>query len=90
MRSAKETAVSDDHDEEQGPLEVGRMRESLRERNGEQEREQHLHARQRDAQLVEQLDQLAANTLAVVLVRTATASHPWVTHGSLLSRRCGT
>ena len=50
-------------------LQLRRLGEALRERDGEQEREKHLHARQRDAQLVQQLDQLAVDPLLVRLLR---------------------
>ncbi len=42
------------------------LREPVGERNREQEREEHLHPGQRDAQLVEQLDQLAVVTVLLV------------------------
>ena len=38
--------------------------EALLKRDGQQEAEEHLHARHDDAQLVEQLDQLAVEPLA--------------------------
>ena len=43
--------------------------EALRERDGEQEGEEHLHAGERDAQLVEELDQLAVDPLLIALSR---------------------
>ena len=46
-------------------LQVGHLREALRERDGEQEGEEHLHAGKRHAQLVEELDQLAVDPLLV-------------------------
>src|SRR3712207_4572387 len=44
-------------------------REPLREREREEEREQHLHAGQRDPELVQELDQLAVEPARLVLVR---------------------
>ena len=53
--------------EEHPPVPRVQLREALRERDAQQEREQHLHARQGHAQLVEQLDQLAVGPLTRVL-----------------------
>ena len=50
-------------------LQVGHLRETLGERDGEQEREEHLHAGERHPQLIEQLDQLAVDPLLVALAR---------------------
>ena len=50
-------------------LQVGRLLEALRERNGEQEREQHLDAGERHPQLIEELDQLPVDALLVCLLR---------------------
>jgi hypothetical protein len=46
-----------------------KLGEPLLERHREQEREQHLHARQGDADLVEELDQLPVDPLFVRLLR---------------------
>jgi hypothetical protein len=48
-------------------VEVAELREAVRERHREQEGEQHLHARQRHTELVEQLDQLSVVTLVGAL-----------------------
>ena len=56
---------------EQVPLEQGRLLEALRERHGEQEREQDLHAGERDPQLLQELGHLAIaldRLLAAVVV----------------------
>ncbi len=50
-------------------LQVRRLLEALRKRDGEQEREQHLDAGERHPQLVEELDQLAVDPLLVRLLR---------------------
>jgi hypothetical protein len=49
--------------EEDVPSRLAQLRKAVCERDGEQEGEQHLNARQRDAQLVEELDQLAVVAL---------------------------
>ena len=48
-------------------LEVGDPLEPLGERHREQEREQHLHAGERDPQLVQELDQLTVNSFLLGL-----------------------
>jgi len=55
-------------DEEDVALELGDARPAVRERDGEQEREQHLHAGEHDAELVEELDQLAVEIVLVALL----------------------
>ena len=45
-----------------------RMQKALLERDGEQEREEHLHARQRDAQLLQELGEVAVRPLDGSLV----------------------
>src|SRR5581483_1636934 len=47
---------------------AGDLAEAARERQRQQEREQHLHAGKRDADLVEELDQLAVDALLPRLV----------------------
>ncbi len=54
-------------------LQVGHLLEALGERDGEQEGEEHLHAGERHAQLVEELDQLAVDPLLVRLLRPPAA-----------------
>src|SRR6185503_5973127 len=49
-------------------LEGGRIREARLERNGEQKREQHLNSWERNAELAEQLEQLAVDALAFALL----------------------
>ena len=49
-------------------LEVGHLAEALRERHAEQEREQHLDAGERDAQLVQELDQLPIEPFLLALI----------------------
>jgi hypothetical protein len=56
-------------------LDIRQLREATRERDREQEREEHLHAGQRDAELVQELDQLSVESLLVALVLTASLSH---------------
>src|SRR5207247_6970676 len=46
---------------------VGQVAEPLGERHGEEEREENLHTGKRDAELVEQLDQLAVTALLGIL-----------------------
>ena len=60
---------AEQRDHERVALQVGRLLEALRERDGEQEREQHLDAGERDPQLVEELDQLSVDPLLVCLLR---------------------
>ena len=62
-----ERAQQGDH--EGVALQFGGLLEPLRERNREQEGEQHLNTWQRDAQLVQQLDQLAVDPLLMRLLR---------------------
>ena len=50
-------------------LEVGRLGEALRKGDAEQEREEHLHARQGHAQLVQELDQLPVQALLLASPR---------------------
>ena len=50
---------SKEGDEEDIALKGGDLLPALRERHGQQEREEHLHARQRHTQLVQELDQLS-------------------------------
>ena len=50
-------------------LQLGHLLEALAERHREQEGEEHLHAGERHAQLVEELDQLAVDPLLVRLLR---------------------
>ena len=49
--------------EEDVALQLGDAGPAVRKGHGQQEREQHLHAREHDAQLVQQLDQLAVEVL---------------------------
>src|SRR4030095_12278540 len=58
----------DERDEVRVLLTVADVREAVRERDGEQEREQHLAAGERDAELVQKLDQLAVEPLVLILV----------------------
>ena len=67
MRNAVATAAESSVDEVDVALEGVDAREALLERHGEQEGEQHLHARHRDAQLVEQLDQLPVEPLLLLV-----------------------
>ena len=60
---------AEQRDHERVALQVGRLPEPLRKRDGEQERKQHLDARERHAQLVEELDQLPVDPLLVRLLR---------------------
>ena len=50
------------------PGDVLNLRKALLERQDEEEREQHLHPRERDPQLVQELDQLAIDSLLGALV----------------------
>ena len=56
-------------DEVDVTLQMRRLREATRERDRQEKREQHLHAGQRHAELVQELDQLAVDPLLLVLVR---------------------
>ena len=49
-------------------LELGHLVEPRRKRQSEQKREQNLDARQRDAQLVQELDQLAVEPFLLALI----------------------
>jgi len=53
--------------EVQDALRARELAEPAGERHGEQEREEHLHAGERHAELVEQLDQLAVEALLGIL-----------------------
>ena len=65
---------AEERHEEDPALGRGHPRPALRERHGQQEAEQHLDARERDAQLVEKLDQLAVEPLASILVVAPSAA----------------
>src|SRR5919201_2845015 len=56
----------EERDEVHAALEVGRLAEAVREGDGEEEAEQHLHARQGDTELVQKLDQLAVEPIAIL------------------------
>jgi hypothetical protein len=60
-------AGQDDASEEQRALDRRRVDEVRLERRGQQEREQDLRPRQRDAELVQELDQLTVGSLLVGL-----------------------
>ena len=60
---------AEQRDHERVALQVGGLAEALRKRDGEQEREQHLDAGERDPQFVEELDQLPVHPLFVRLLR---------------------
>ena len=60
---------AEQRDHERVALQVRRLLEALRKRDGEQEGEQHLDAGERHPQLVEELDQLAVDPLLVRLLR---------------------
>src|SRR5205085_6148395 len=57
----------DERDEEDVAVEPTELREAVREGDGEQKREEHLHTWERDAQLVEELDQLTVAALFFAL-----------------------
>ena len=63
MNSAAASALNEQGDRVDAPVEARGVREPLLEREDEQEREEHLYAGQRDADLVEELDQLAIDPL---------------------------
>ena len=73
----------EERDDEDVPLERRDLRPALRERHREEEREQHRDAREDDAQLVQQLDQLAVGALLRRLL-LARARRPC--RGTLLAR----
>jgi hypothetical protein len=54
-------------EEEDEPLGVRHALPALRKRHGEEEAKQDLDARQGDAELVQELDQLAVESFAVIL-----------------------
>ena len=56
-------------------LELGHLREALLERDREQEREEDLHARHRDAQLLQELVELAVEALVLGLVGRCLRGH---------------
>ena len=60
---------AEERDHEGVLLHVGDTAEPLRERDGEQEGEEHLDAGERDPQLVQELDQLAVDPFLACLLR---------------------
>ena len=71
MKQAVEIGGHEQGGEEQVLLKARDAREPLRERNGEQEREQDLDARQGDPQLLQELCHLPLGSLALVHRPTA-------------------
>jgi hypothetical protein len=67
INSTLETAVAMKAAKKTSRSAGAELRETVAEGNDEQEREQHLHAGQRDAQLVEELDQLPVVTFLLAL-----------------------
>ena len=88
MSSAVATRRAEEREEVHVLLEVGRLGEALGEGDAEQEREEHLHAGQGHAELVQELDQLPVQALLLALVghgayvRSFSASRNPVSAGS--------
>ena len=74
IRHAQAAVAQQQGYEVEGVLEARDVREALVERDDEQEREQHLDARQRDAQLPEQLLEVAIEPLLLGLVAAGVLS----------------